>query len=161
VKTGKAGEVVVSNLYARGTVLLNYRLGDLARWRTEPCRCGRTLPVLELTGARAGSTLRLRDGRPLQEHVILHACKERMHDVLQFQIVEHAPESVVWRVVAREGANREELASDLVSGSRSVMSQSADVRVEFVDRIERCGGKLSRIVQASAPDEEAGVRSAR
>jgi len=82
VEAGETGEVVISNLYGRGTVLLNYRLGDLAHWSEQPCPCGRTLPLLHLTGARTGSTLRLRDGQTVHEHVILHACKERMHDVL-------------------------------------------------------------------------------
>jgi phenylacetate-coenzyme A ligase PaaK-like adenylate-forming protein/predicted lipid-binding transport protein (Tim44 family) len=38
VPDGEPGEVVVSNLVNRGTVLLNYRLGDVARDRPRPLR---------------------------------------------------------------------------------------------------------------------------
>lgn len=44
---GEAGEVVITNLDARGTVLLRYRTGDIATggMTSEPCpQCGRTVP---------------------------------------------------------------------------------------------------------------------
>ena len=45
--------MVVSNLVNRGTVLLNYRVGDLAARLPEPCGCGRALPLLsEVQGRR-------------------------------------------------------------------------------------------------------------
>jgi len=150
VAPGETGEVVLSSLLNRATVLLNYKLGDQAAWRTDPCPCGRRLPVLHLTGARTGSTLRLRDGRELPEHAILHACKESMHDVLQFQIVEHAPESITWRVAVSHAADRTAIAEDLVARSRSVMSSEAKIDVEFEDRLLPSRyGKLTRIVRAS------------
>lgn len=43
---GERGEVIVSNLMNRATVLLNYRLRDVAQWMGSPCGCGRTLPLL-------------------------------------------------------------------------------------------------------------------
>src|SRR4029453_5918980 len=36
---GESGDVVVSNLVNRATVLLNYRLGDLSRLLAESCPC--------------------------------------------------------------------------------------------------------------------------
>ncbi|MFC2095264.1 phenylacetate--CoA ligase family protein [Candidatus Bipolaricaulota bacterium] len=150
VAPGEVGEVVVSNLVNRGSILLNYRLGDYAAWGTEPCSCGRTLPLLRLTGARTTSTLRLRNGGELQEHEFVLACKESISEVLQFQIIENAPESIVWRVALSRVADREQIVSDLMERSRSVMSPEADVRVEIVDRIVLPpGAKLTRIVRSS------------
>jgi phenylacetate-CoA ligase len=40
---GEAGQVVVSNLVNRATVLLNYRLGDLASYVGGSCPCGLAL----------------------------------------------------------------------------------------------------------------------
>lgn len=154
VDPGESGEVVISNLYHRGTVLLNYRLGDEAAWSEDQCPCGRSLPVLRLSGARTSSTLRLRDGGQVQEHVILHACKASMHDILQFQIIETAPESIVWKVVPAQSADREIIASALMVRSRSVLSPDAEVRVEFVDRIAGHGGKLTRIVRSPMSSDD-------
>ena len=40
-------EVVLSNLVNRGTILLNYRLGDIASRLEEPCPCGRSFRRLD------------------------------------------------------------------------------------------------------------------
>jgi phenylacetate-CoA ligase len=51
MERGERGEVVISNLINHGTVLLNYRLGDLASMPDKRCPCGRTQPLLsELEG---------------------------------------------------------------------------------------------------------------
>ncbi len=150
VENGETGMVVISSLCNPSSILLNYLLGDYAAWSTKPCSCGRTFPLLRLTGARTGSSLRLLNGNDLQESVLLHACKESIHDVLQFQIVENAPESIVWRVVLSQRADREQIVSALMERSRSVMSPDADVRVEVVDRIVLPpGAKLTQIVRSS------------
>lgn len=53
VPAGEVGEVIVSNLHNTATVLLNYRLGDLAEMSTQDCPCGRNLPLLRELHGRA------------------------------------------------------------------------------------------------------------
>jgi phenylacetate-CoA ligase len=62
VATGATGEVVISNLVNRGTVLLNYRLGDQATLTTEPCGCGRTSRVLTSVDGRIDEIIVLPSG---------------------------------------------------------------------------------------------------
>ena len=51
---GEAGEVVVTPLGIKGTPLLRYRTGDIARLHAGPCRCGRQTPRLgPILGRRA------------------------------------------------------------------------------------------------------------
>lgn len=158
VAPGETGEVIISNLTNPGSILLNYRLGDYAAWSTDACPCGRTLPLLHLTGMRTSSTLRLRNGNELHEHVLLYACKNSMHEVLQFQVVENAPESIVWRVVLSQNADRDQIVSSLMEHSQSVMSPDANVKVEIVDRIVLPpGSKLRRIVRSSANTDSASL----
>ena len=56
------GEVVVSNLVNRATVLLNYRLGDVARLEDEPCDCGRTARRLVDLEGRVDDLIELESG---------------------------------------------------------------------------------------------------
>ena len=42
VPEGEIGELTVTTLGVEGMPLLRFRTGDLARFHTEPCRCGRT-----------------------------------------------------------------------------------------------------------------------
>ncbi len=54
VAVGEAGEVVVTPLGVRGTPLLRYCTGDIARLHTERCGCGRQTPRLgPILGRRA------------------------------------------------------------------------------------------------------------
>src|SRR5207247_3744739 len=46
VPPGQTGEIVISNLSNRATVLLNFAVGDRGALDPTPCKCGRSLPLL-------------------------------------------------------------------------------------------------------------------
>jgi len=51
VPEGEAGELTVTTLGVEGMPLLRFRTGDLARFHTEPCRCGRnTMRISPIIG---------------------------------------------------------------------------------------------------------------
>ena len=54
---GETGEVIISNTVNSATVLLNYRLGDLAAVMPGACPCGRTLPMLTFPAGRSDDLL--------------------------------------------------------------------------------------------------------
>ncbi len=56
------GCIVLSNLVNRGTVLLNYRLSDVAAWAPAPCRCGRSFRLLGEIEGRIEDLLTLANG---------------------------------------------------------------------------------------------------
>ncbi len=56
------GELVLTNLVNRGTVLINYRIGDLGRPLGGRCACGRGLPLLAGLEGRVSTVLELADG---------------------------------------------------------------------------------------------------
>ena len=86
VPDGSPGELVLSNLVNRGTVLLNYRLGDVGAIEREPCSCGRSSPRLRLIG-RTVETLRLPDGRVVLPDAV-RACFDGLRRIVRFQLVE-------------------------------------------------------------------------
>ncbi len=63
VPAGEVGEVIVSNLHNTATVLLNYRLGDLAELSVIDCPCGRNLPLLRELHGRVLESILLANGR--------------------------------------------------------------------------------------------------
>ena len=62
VAAGESGELVLSNLFNRGTVLLNYRLGDRGALSDAPCPCGRGTRVLVELDGRVDDAIALPDG---------------------------------------------------------------------------------------------------
>jgi phenylacetate-CoA ligase len=69
---GELGEVVISNLVNRATVLLNYRLGDFARLSDERCSCGRTSRILSAVEGRVSELVHLASGDIVHP---LHFCR--------------------------------------------------------------------------------------
>jgi phenylacetate-CoA ligase len=89
--TGEKGSVIINNLVNRGTVLLNYKLGDIASLSDEPCACGRTLRLLADLEGRAEDMLTLADGRFLHPRAIW-AVLRNTEGLLRYQLVQHEPE---------------------------------------------------------------------
>ena len=95
---GQSGEIVISNLINRATVLLNYRMGDVGRLSMEPCACERTLPVLEELQGRADDLIVLADGEVVHESVLLSGLYS-VQGVFQVQIIQKDLNHFIIKVV--------------------------------------------------------------
>jgi phenylacetate-CoA ligase len=88
---GEPGRVVLTNLVNRGSVLINYPLGDVAAMPVDQtCPCGRTFALLSELEGRVEDILALADGRFLHPRAIFHVFKADP-DVLQYQLTQHEP----------------------------------------------------------------------
>ncbi len=149
VPAGESGEVVVSNLVNRGTVLLNYRLDDRGALAAVPCPCGRSLPLLKRLEGRTSELVALADGRVISSLELEGRFRQELRPTLQVQIVHPAPGHVRWRIVPFAGAGREALRRGLVERGPEVLGQGTRVEVEFVADIPRDpSGKFTRVVAA-------------
>lgn len=83
---GESGEVVVSNLLNRGTVLLNYRLGDVAALLPDACPCGRSFRLLGAVEGRVIEFVRLDDGKRVHPWSVGNAV--RVDGLLRFQLIQ-------------------------------------------------------------------------
>jgi phenylacetate-CoA ligase len=145
---GELGDLVVSNLHNRATVLLNYRVGDMGRMSTEPCACGRSLPLLsELQGHYTGF-LYSPNGQRISALPLHLQCAHLLEQGARFQIVQPALDRVVWRMMVAPDCDRESLSRGLIQESGVYLGPRTQVSVEFVDSIETTGaGKLQDVVQ--------------
>lgn len=90
------GEVVVTSLDRTLHPLIRYRLGDLASWAGEPCRCGRAMPVLKEVVGRIEDVITGPDGRQL---VRFHGVFTDLAGVVEGQIVQESRVDFTVRVV--------------------------------------------------------------
>lgn len=72
VPEGYPGEAVITSLYAEGTPLIRYRLGDIIKPIPGQCSCGKTWPRIEVIG-RSEQAFFLYDGIKLYSHQIRSA----------------------------------------------------------------------------------------
>jgi phenylacetate-CoA ligase len=147
VKPGESGEVVTSNLQNRAMVLLNYRLGDCGVLASEPCSCGRSLPVLESLQGRISEIIYLTDGRRMRRTRLEYSFKDELAYALQARVVQSAPGEICWQIVPLPSADSEDIRRALLDKARTVLGADMQVTVEFLEDIPRApGGKFLRIV---------------
>lgn len=87
---GEPGQIVISNLVNRASVLLNYPIGDVGSITEERCPCGRTLRSLSELEGRVEDILTLADGRFVHPRAVWQVFKED-DEVLQYQLTQHDP----------------------------------------------------------------------
>jgi phenylacetate-CoA ligase len=143
VPGGELGEVVISNLVNKATVLLNYRLGDLAGWEEECCPCGRSLPLLKQLAGRQDDSLRLPSGRVLHPLVAKSIFRD-VPEVWQYQIVHETPSRFCANVVAAPMADRSALRARLLSRFLQALDEEVRLEVRFVEAIDRTRSGKSR-----------------
>lgn len=146
VADGETGEVVVSNLVNRATVLLNYRIGDLAAILPEPCGCGRSLPLLSFLEGRSDDVIALPSGRVVHPQALRSTFIVET-EIARYQVVQEEPARFVVAVVASSGADRSGLRERIVAGLGERLVDPVTIEVAFVAAIARApSGKIRPII---------------
>lgn len=143
VAPGEPGSVLISNLVNRGTVLLNYRLGDVAAAIVEPCPCGRPLPRIRLLEGRDNAWIERPNAAPV--HPFRLSGPLNRLEVGRWQIVQPHIDRLVVRVLPTPGQDRGRLETSIRALVREVVRPDLDVEVEFPPELDhtRSGKVLS------------------
>lgn len=145
VPTGESGELVVSNLVNRGTVLLNYRIGDLGRLTAEPCGCGRTSRRLSELEGRVAEVVYLPSGNIVHQYAVA-ALFRRFQGVVRYQLVQHEPDRFQLRVMTVDREAFDRISPDIAESFRELLEGAAlDVTREDPIELDR-QGKFQRVV---------------
>jgi len=149
--SGESGDVVISDLTSRATVLLNYRLGDVAAAITEPCDCGRNLPLLSYVQGRTDEWTVGQDGRPIHPQVLVRPFSLD-HEVWGYRIEQVAPGRFTALLVPAQGAESEGIRARVRERFASIVGPDERVEISLVDSLPRTpSGKVRRVVRAGDP----------
>ena len=154
VKEGGTGEIVISCLTNRATVLLNYRLGDIVTLGKGPCECGRTLPLLERIEGRADDLILLADGTPVHALAVITQL-QKVSGLRQVQVVQEALMEFRVRVVTESASTGIEAAIPQVM--KEMLGEGIRVPSERVERIATEAGGKRRAVISRVQRVEGGV----
>ncbi len=103
-RPGETGEVAITDLHNLACPMIRYVNGDLATARGDaPCRCGRTLPRIGPIEGRVTDTLFDGAGNPVGGLVFNILLSAIGHVVRNFQVVQRADRSIVFKVVPNDG----------------------------------------------------------
>lgn len=143
VPEGDTGRVVVSNLSNRAMVLLNYDLGDRARWLPGACVCGRSLPRLELVEGATIPIVVLPSGRTVNPSEIYRMCRG-LAAVWEYQIVQLAPDRFRILLVVPDASARPVCTAAVGRAFADLFGREAQVDIVCVDRIPLTPGGKKR-----------------
>ena len=147
---GTSGAVVVSNLVNRGTVLLNYRLDDIAAVLPEPCPCGRSLPLLSLPAGRTDDLIELDSGGLMHPQVIRDLFTDE-RGVWQYQVIQETPRRFRVDLVVARGCDRPALAARVARKFALRFGAGMTTEVRFVDDVARTTqGKVRAVLSMLA-----------
>ena len=151
VPDGTHGEVVISNLVNRGTVLLNYRLGDLATILTEGCDCGRTTRLLSELEGRVSEFVRLRDGSMFTP-TTLSDLMEPYGEVIRYQLVQVESDRFDLQLVTADETSFAHVAGSLAA---DVSRQLGGAAVEPTYHESAKAPQVGKFMRITAlPDDE-------
>lgn len=145
VPDGESGEVVVSNLVNRGSILLNYRLGDVARKLPTRCPCGRTLPLLSFVEGRVGDWVQTRNGERMHEGAVRGQFSDE-REVRRYQVVQRALSHFAISLVTAPDCDQTRLRARLAAKFAALLGEGTTIEVAFVDDLPRTPGDKARTV---------------
>ena len=123
---GEKGEVIISNLVNGGTVLLNYRLGDVAALSPVPCPCDRTFVMLSDLEGRVEDIIHLPDGTFVHPRLVWKLFKHRT-GVLRYQLIQHALDTFELRLTTIDRAAFDRVIADVIADLRHLLGQNAAI----------------------------------
>jgi phenylacetate-CoA ligase len=147
VRIGELGEIVLSNLVNRATVLLNYPIGDVGSISERSCPCGRTFKLLSELEGRVEDILWLPDGSFVHPRAVWQVF---MHEpeVLQYQLVQHEPRRFELRLATLDEAAFERALERARRELQRLLGPDARIDARRRDELEERGDGKFRAVSA-------------
>lgn len=142
VEPGQEGEVVCTGLLNFDQPLIRYRIGDRMRLGSQPCKCGRNLPVIDEIIGRVEDVVIGPDGR---EMVRFHGIFVGIPKIVEAQIVQWAIERIEAKIVSEQSLSHEERSLII----KRIKSQLGEVQVVVneVESIPRtAAGKFKAVI---------------
>ena len=106
VSPGQMGEVAITSLSQFAMPFIRYKVGDLAVLDTNPCPCGRNLPVLHEVVGKKHDILLTADGQFVYGAFFARLFQDRP-EVLRFQVYQPDRERLEVRLVCKQDVDPE------------------------------------------------------
>ena len=145
VPSGEPGEVVISNLVNRASVLLNYPMGDMAAISLEVCPCGRTFRLISELDGRTEDILTLTDGRFIHPRAIWQVFKNE-REVLQYQLIQHEPLLFELMVVTLQESSFPLLLQRISPKLKDLLGAETQINMRWRKDIIQLPGQKFRVV---------------
>ncbi|MGK5065183.1 glycosyltransferase [Janthinobacterium sp. LB3P112] len=142
---GATGDIVVTHLATQDYPFIRYATGDVGALGTQPCSCGRGLPLLQKIEGRSTDFLTAMDGSVMHGLALVYIVRE-LPQVRSFKIIQ---ESLLRTRVLLVCLPRldEPTRTAIVTGFQARLGAQVDIAIEEVDEIAaEASGKYRYVV---------------
>ena len=145
VADGEFGEVVISNLVNRASVLLNYPMGDIASISQQSCSCGRSFRLISELEGRTEDILALENGQFIHPRTIWQVFKDE-REVLQYQLIQYEPQRFKLQIVTLDHDVFKFVQKRVLPKLQNLLGEIAQIEVQWRSDIIRSPGEKFRAV---------------
>jgi phenylacetate-CoA ligase len=146
-RPGETGEVVITDLHNLACPLIRYVNGDLAvACGDERCKCGRGLARIGRIEGRTTETLHDGKGRPVGGLVFNILLSAIGHIARNFQVVQRADRSVVFKVVPYEGRTLPAREEEILRAHAAHYLPGAPFEIQIVEDIPAAAAGKRKVV---------------
>jgi phenylacetate-CoA ligase len=151
VPPGEQGEIVTTHLATGDFPFIRYRTGDVAVLGTEPCACGRGLPVLSEVFGRSTDFIRTKSGNAMHALALIYEVRDKP-GVQAFKLTQEADYSLDLQLVTASGFTAE-VESGIRAGILARMGNDAVLTIRRVTAIPpEKSGKYRYVVSRVGAD---------
>lgn len=156
---GRQGQIVISNLVNRGSVLLNYPIGDVGSISAESCPCGRTLRLLSELEGRVEDILELPGQRFIHPRAVWQAVKDD-RELLQYQLIQVEPEKFELSLVTLDDAAYQRVLARAMPQLQALLGPGSRIDVHRnPDMVRSERGKFRAVSSRCKPAPEQALVS--
>lgn len=142
---GVSGEIVVTHLATADFPFIRYRTGDIGTLDSQPCSCGRGLPLLKEIQGRTTDFVVAQDGTLMHGLALIYVVRD-LPTVAGFKIIQETLQHT--RVLLKPGPGFSDLEEqNITSGLKKRLGQNVNITIERVDEVPpEKSGKFRYIV---------------
>lgn len=145
LKNGEAGEILVTHLATGDYPFIRYRTGDVGALSDEPCRCGRTLPVLQDIQGRTTDFVVAEDGTIMHGLALIYVLRD-IPGIDRFKVVQESRGYTHVLLVPGPSFDSKRLPG-IEQGIKARLGAGVRVELEMVQRIPpEASGKFRYVV---------------
>lgn len=149
VPAGESGEIVVTHLATRDFPFIRYRTGDIGALDTQPCSCGRGLPLLKEIQGRSTDFLVAKNGTVMHGLALIYILRD-LPEVRAFKIVQESL-NLTRVLLVPETELGAALVEQIKQGFKARLGQEVEIMVEEVTQIPaEASGKFRYVISKVA-----------
>ncbi|KKO46884.1 capsule biosynthesis protein CapK [Arsukibacterium ikkense] len=143
---GETGEIVITHLQTRAFPFVRYRTGDMGQLSSEPCKCGRGLPVLAHVSGRTTDFILTSAGDKLHALALIYVLRD-LSEIRQFKIIQHSLTDVEVQLVSAAPLAAP-LAADIISQFQQRLGTDCNITLKQLAAIASLPNGKHRYVES-------------